>query len=317
MKQLILFTGVFFENEKVINAFNRYATYIGSSPYVSPATFSLIGHLEMNEEVYYVQGGNPRIAEGFATVFQKAGGTLVLNEQVEKVQVKNKKAVGIKLENGEKLPADSIIVNGDLLQAYPFLVDEANRPHFTNKMVSKFEPSISAYVILSGTKNRNDSLIHHQVYFEEDYKREFYELFEKKQLPSDPTIYICNSSYTDRSVAPGDNLFILVNAPAGMSNDNGYEQVIYEKLKRFDIDITSTLSWQKVITPSWIEKQFGAYKGALYGISANRKMDSFLRPSNVSKDVRGLYFVGGTTHPGGGSPMVTISGINVANLIST
>ncbi|MDW8515926.1 hypothetical protein [Priestia flexa] len=91
------------------------------------------------------------------------------------------------------------------------------------------------------------------------------------------------------------------------------EQVIYEKLKRFDIDITSTLSWQKVITPSWIEKQFGAYKGALYGISANRK----LRSSNVSKDVRGLYFVGGTTHPGGGSPMVTISGINVANLIST
>lgn len=160
----------FFENEKVINAFNRYATYIGSSPYVSPATFSLIGHLEMNEEVYYVQGGNPRIAEGFAKVFQKAGGTLVLNEQV-----------------------------------------------------------------------------------------------------------------------------------------------IYEKLKRFDIDITSTLSWQKVITPSWIEKQFGAYKGALYGISANRK----LRSSNVSKDVRGLYFVGGTTHPGGGSPMVTISGINVANLIST
>ncbi len=218
----------------------------------------------MNEEVYYVQGGNPRIAEGFAKVFQKAGGTLVLNEQVEKVQVKNKKAVGIKLENGEKLPADSIIVNGDLLQAYPFLVDEADRPHFTNKMVSKFEPSI-----------------------------------------------------TDRSVAPGDNLFILVNAPAGMSNDNGYEQVIYEKLKRFDIDITSTLSCQKIITPSWIEKQFGAYKGALYGISANRKMDSFLRPSNVSKDVRGLYFVGGTTHPGGGSPMVTISGINVANLIST
>lgn len=188
----------------------------------------------------------------------------MLNEQVEKVQVKNKKAVGIKLENGEKLPADSIIVNGDLLQAYPFLVDEADRPHFTNKMVSKFEPSI-----------------------------------------------------TDRSVAPGDNLFILVNAPAGMSNDNGYEQVIYEKLKRFDIDITSTLSCQKIITPSWIEKQFGAYKGALYGISANRKMDSFLRPSNVSKDVRGLYFVGGTTHPGGGSPMVTISGINVANLIST
>ncbi|UZW68006.1 FAD-dependent oxidoreductase [Priestia flexa] len=235
-------------------------------------------------------GGNSRIAEGFAKVFQKAGGTLVLNEQVEKVQVKNKKAVGIKLESGEKLPADSIIVNGDLLQAYPFLVDEADRPHFTNKMVSKFEPSISAYVILAGTKNRNDSLIHHQVYFAEDYKREFYELFEKKQLPADPTIYICNSSYTDRSVAPGDNLFILVNAPAGMSNDNGYEQVIYEKLKRFDIDITSTLSCQKIITPSWIEKQFGAYKGALYGISANRKMDSFLRyQQRVQRRKRALF----------------------------
>ncbi|WP_210610647.1 phytoene desaturase family protein [Priestia flexa] len=307
----------FFDNENVINAFNRYATYIGSSPYVSPATFSLIGHLEMNEGVYYVKGGNPRIAEGFAEVFQKAGGTLILNEAVEKVQVENKKAVGVELESGEKLPADSVIVNGDLLQAYPSLVDEEDRPHFTNKIVSKFEPSISAYVILAGTKNRNDSLIHHQVYFSDDYKNEFYELFKKKQLPSDPTIYICNSSYTDKNVAPGDNLFILVNAPAGVTNDDGYEQVIYEKLKRFGVDITSTLACEKIINPRWIEKQFGAYKGALYGISANRKVDSFLRPSNVSKDVRSLYFVGGTTHPGGGSPMVTISGINMANLIST
>lgn len=311
----------FFRNENIRNAFNRYATYIGSSPYTSPATFSLIGHLEMNDGVYYVKGGNPRIAKGLGHVFQKAGGKLYTNCSVTEIIVKNKRAVGVEVNGEEKIDADIVIVNGDLLKAYPALVKEQDRPHFKNKKAAEFEPSISAYVIMAAVKKRFSQLIHHQVYFSQDYKQEFYELFQQKTLPTDPTIYICNSSYTDNTVAPGDNLFILVNAPAVKEENQeemkAYREVVYRKLSQFGLDIEPSLVHERIVTPYEIEQTFGAFKGALYGVSSNRKMDSFLRPSNVSKDVKNLYFVGGTTHPGGGSPMVTISGINVAMLISS
>ncbi|MBM7703816.1 phytoene desaturase family protein [Metabacillus iocasae] len=309
----------YFENENIRHAFNRYATYIGSSPYVSPATFALIGHLEMTDGVYYVKGGNTNIAKAFAQVFEKLGGSLHTNCEVETLIVKDKRINGVELKGKEKVDADIVVVNGDLLKAYPMLVKEEDRPRFSNQKIQSYEPSISAYVIMAGTKERHENLIHHQVYFSGNYEQEFHELFVKKQLPSDPTIYICNSSYTDRDISPGDNLFILVNAPAvtpgQQIDEEGYKEVIYTKLKSFGIDVSSKLAVEKVVTPSEIERKFGSYRGALYGISSNRKIDSFLRPSNVAKDVDHLYFVGGTTHPGGGSPMVTISGLNVGHLL--
>ncbi|MEW4282655.1 phytoene desaturase family protein [Priestia koreensis] len=309
----------YFQNEQIRWAFNRYATYIGSSPYVSPATFSLIGHLEMTDGVYYVKGGNTNIAESFARIFQKLGGDLRLRTKVLSVDVEQKRAKGVKLDNGDALSADFVVMNGDLLSVYPELVAEEDRPHFSDQKIAQFEPSISAYVILAGTKTRNPNLIHHQVYFTDDYQNEFRELFDKRTYPTDPTIYVCNSSYTDRNRAPGDNLFILVNAPA-LTKENeemggNYKAVVYEKLKRFGIDVQADLVEEKVITPGEIKSLFSAYKGALYGVSSNRKIDSFLRPSNQSKDIKNVYFTGGTTHPGGGSPMVTISGMNVAKLI--
>jgi phytoene desaturase len=309
----------FFRNDYVRHAFNRYATYIGSSPFTSPATFSLIGHLELNEGVYYVKGGNTKIAEVFAHVLEKRGAKLYTNTKVTKIEVKKKRATAIQLENGETMDGDIVIVNGDLLSAYPALVEEKHRPRFKNRKAERYEPSISAFVIMAGLKGRSSQFIHHQVYFSGDYEAEFRQLFQEKRLPDDPTIYICNSSYTDPSAAPGDNLFILVNAPAvhGSSHERPeeYKQLIYDKLKRFGVDIPLRLEVEKVVTPADISSLFSAYKGSLYGISSNRKMDSFLRPANVSRDISNLYFAGGTTHPGGGSPMVVISGMNVARSV--
>lgn len=309
----------FFRNDYVRSAFNRYATYIGSSPYTAPATFALIGHLELNDGVYYVKGGNRKIAGAFTNVLTKLGAHLYANTKAAKIIVEEKRATGVQLENGEMISGDIIIVNGDMLTAYPDLVEERYRPHFKDAKANRYEPSISAFVIMAGLKGRSPNLIHHQVYFSDDYEAEFHELFQEKRLPSDPTIYICNSSYTDPDMAPGDNLLILVNAPAVKGSfdyrPDEYKQLIYDKLKRFGVDIPSRLVVEKTVTPTDIASMFSAYKGALYGISSNRKVDSFFRPSNVSKDIGQLYFAGGTTHPGGGSPMAVISGMNVADAI--
>lgn len=310
----------FFQDPRVLMAFDRYATYIGSSPYKCPATFSLIGHLEMNDGVYYTKGGNPTIATGFEEVFKKLGGKLFLNTKVDEILVKDQRAVGVRLGNGEKIGADLVIVNGDLLSAHQNLLKEIDRPRMTNEKIAKFEPSISAFVIMAGVNKPLPQLQHHQVFFTSDYRQEFKQLFLEKSLPDDPTIYICNSAATEPERTKGSNLFILVNAPALENLDEEesmrYKEKIYARLDQtFGLPLKPYIEEEMVVSSPYIKETFSAYKGALYGISSHRKKDAFLRPPTMSRDIKQLHFVGGTTHPGGGSPMVTISGMNVANLI--
>ncbi|ACJ34554.1 phytoene desaturase family protein [Anoxybacillus flavithermus] len=296
----------YFTNEHVIQAYDRYATYIGSSPYMSPATFAMIAYLEMVDGVYYVEGGNARIAHTFAMLARRAGATLHTNRAVKRVIVRNGAVKGVELEDGEKVEADVVIMNADLLQAYRELVD----PH--DRSYERAEPSISAFVMLVGTKDTWNHLAHHNVFFSDNYKQEFEHIFSGK-YSEHPTIYVCAPPFTKE----GSSLFILVNAPPLTKDgrmqvdEQAYKQLVYEKLRSYGLNIVPDV--EQIITPLHIAEQFGAYRGALYGMASNRRRDTFLRPSNACRRIGGLYFVGGTTHPGGGSPMVVISGQNVAH----
>ncbi|MED4533163.1 phytoene desaturase family protein [Metabacillus fastidiosus] len=312
----------YFSNPNIIQSYNRYATYIGSSPYKAPATFAMIAYLEMVEGVYYTEGGNVKIAEAFVSLARKFGVGLHNETEVEQIIITNKKASGVKLKSGDIITGDYIIMNADLLKAYPELVYEQFRPSFKNSKVAKLEPSISAFVILTGMKHNFQQLKHHNVYFSNDYQQEFTDLFKNKTYSKKPTIYICNSAHTDPARSPkGDNLFILANAPSLPHNGklqvepDAYKELIYDTLLSYGLNLNPHIKEEKVITPSYIADTFGAYRGALYGLSSNRKLDAFLRPKNVSRDINNLFFVGGSTHPGGGSPMVTLSGLNVGKRI--
>jgi len=312
----------YFTNPFLVQAFDRYATYIGSSPYQAPATFSMIAYLELVDGVYYTKGGNTKIAEAFAAVAKKAGAQLHLNTAVTRIITEKGKAIGIELQDGTSIAADKVILNGDLLSVFPDLVEEKARPSLSDKKIAAFEPSISAFVITAGLTKKLGALKHHNVFFSSDYKKEFNELFETSTYSNEPTVYISNSSYTDPAISPdGDNLFILVNAPALTKEGHlqidpeSYKERIYDFLLSYDIDIRSHLAEEKIFTPAFIREKFGSFRGALYGPSSNRKKDAFLRPPNASRDIQNLYFVGGSTHPGGGSPMVVLSGWNVAKKI--
>ncbi|TRZ39729.1 phytoene desaturase [Niallia circulans] len=322
LQSLDSFFRQYFSHPHVLQAFNRYSTYIGSSPYKTPATFAMIAYLEMIGGVYYVEGGNVKIAEAYAKVAQKLGARLYADATVKRIIVKNKKAIGIELEDGEKIQGDYFIMNADLLKAYPELVNESDRPSFPDSKAAGKTPSTSAFVVLAGVNKRFSELRHHNVYFSNNYKQEFIDLFQHKQYSSEPTIYISNSSYTEPGRSPGgSNLFILANAPALPAdgklqvNPEMYKELIYQKLATFGLSLKENIVEEKVYTPADIASQFGAFRGALYGLSSNRKKDAFLRPKNSSKDIANLFFAGGSTHPGGGSPIVTWSGMNTANLI--
>jgi len=303
----------YFKDKGLIQALDRYATYIGSSPYQTPATFSLIAHLELNDGVYFTNGGNTAIAEGFARRAKELGVVFRLGDEVTQIEVVDGQATEIELNHLEYLPVDFVVMNGDLLTQYPRLISETARPDFKNPTPAQVEPSISAYVRCIGLSRRIEGLAHHNVFFSSDYEAEFKALFDEKRYAEEPTIYISNSSVTAPEMGQaGDNLFVLVNAPAtdtGHAIDfDTYDQLINQRLQSFGIDISSDVVFEQRVTPQDIEQTFFAYHGSLYGLSSNGIRSSFLRPSNRSKNVHNLFFAGGSTHPGGGSPMVTLSG---------
>ncbi|MFA9557969.1 phytoene desaturase family protein [Evansella sp. AB-rgal1] len=304
----------FFKDPRVRFAFNRYATYIGSSPYTTPATFGLIGHLELVDGVYFTRGGNSQIALGFEKLARKLGVSILLNTEITKMEVKDNNISAVITDSDQRFEGNVFILNGDLLTQYPRLVEKQHRPNFS---LNHIQPSISAFVILAAMKTRFD-LHHHHVFFSANPKKEFTTLFEHQQFGVDPTIYICTSSKTDTTLSPdGDNLFILVNAPPLSSDGKGDDSLlmkenIYDSLEKRGLAIRDNLLEDITVDPSRIANKFLAFRGSLYGLASNRKRDTFLRPFNTSKDIPNLYFVGGSTHPGGGSPMVVLSGRNVA-----
>jgi phytoene dehydrogenase-like protein len=172
-------------------------------------------------------------------------------------------------------------------------------------------------------------LAHHNIFFSQDYELEFQQIFEDAVMPDDPTIYVAITSKKDSGHAPGgcENWFVLVNAPPlaqkGDSENSwnwdekaaDYRDVVLNKLKTLGFDLEGKIRVEKMLTPADIEAMTGAFRGALYGTSSNDKWAAFNRPHNRCAEVDGLYFCGGTTHPGGGVPMVTLSGKVAAEMV--
>ncbi|WP_226578181.1 phytoene desaturase family protein [Halobacillus litoralis] len=308
----------YFSHPNIIQALNRYSTYIGSNPYQAPATFSMIAHLEWNDGVFFVRGGNTKIAESFVKAAENVGVHLYSGTKVTHIYSSKGSVQGVETSEGDYYEADHVIVNGDLLHAVPELIHESERSKMPDKKLQSMDPSISAFVVMAGLDTKISRLKHHHLLFSHDYKREF-NVLKHGYYADDPTIYLCTSSKSDPSVSPeGDNCFILVNAPALPNHQfdkEAYKSHIYDLLGEAGLPIKHHIRYEKVMDPHDIKNTFGAYRGSLYGPSSNSRMQAFMRPFNKSQDMDGLWFCGGSTHPGGGSPMVVLSGQNVANQI--
>jgi diapolycopene oxygenase len=304
----------YFEHPFILQCFLRYGTYIGSSPYKMPATFAMIAYLELVQGVYYVKGGTSTIAKAFERRLQELGVHIHLNSHVTDVYSFNYRIHSLDV-NGEvdehvQEEFHAVIVNGDVL---------------THKKMLKYGnvetkyPTTSALVALVGLNKRLPQLAHHNVFYSASYEEEFQQLFTE-QYAQDSTVYICNSSITDETVSPnGDNLLVLINAPA-YTKKNALSEAeafsfIEKQLQRNGIDIEHAIVEKRIITPQHIQNEFLAYRGALYGQNSNSFKQAFLRPRNRHPIYKNLYFVGGTVHPGGGSPLVVLGGMEVAKRI--
>lgn len=314
----------YFESAKLRQLFNRFATYNGSSPFQTPATFALIPYVEFGLGAWYARGGMYRIPKALEKLAKELGVEIKTNCAVKKISIENKKAVGVELENGEILKSDFVVTNADAIETYRSLIDQPNRKNFPDKKLNKIEPSLSGFVLLLGARKKFETLAHHNIFFSDDYKAEFDQIFKDLRPARNPTIYVCATSRTDETQSPEncENLFVLVNVPYTDERTNwqteakSYRDLIVKKLESFGLEgLEKSIEYEQTITPEDFEKKYNANKGSIYGVSSNGIFSAFLRPPNKPKDIANLYFVGGATHPGGGIPLVLLSGKFAAELI--
>lgn len=313
----------FVKSDKLRQLLGRFATYVGGSPYLAPATLNVIAHVELTGGVWYPRGGIYQIALALEKLAREIGVDIRTQQNVQQILVADGTVSGILLEDDSKIEARVVVSNVDVAMTYQKLL---SNEHISQKRIDKmshYDPSCSGFVLLLGIDGKHEALAHHNIFFSDNYKAEFEAIFQDGLPADDPTIYIAITSKTDSDHAPDgcENWFILVNAPAlnenydWEENKQDYRNLILEKLAQKGFDIRDKIRTETILTAETLQDMSGAWRGALYGPSANDRFAVFLRPHNRSKDVKGLYFAGGTTHPGGGVPMVMLSGKVASDMV--
>jgi phytoene desaturase len=307
-----------FKNQKTIQFFNRFATYNGSNPYKAPATLNIIPHLEFGYGTYFPEKGMVDITNSLVSLAERQGVKFEYKKKVEEILIKDNKACGVRVDGVEK-HSDLVVSNMDISPTYKYLLPNVETP----KRVEQVESSSSALIFYWGISRAFPELDLHNIFFSADYEQEFSKIFNEKSVGTDPTIYVNISSKYKKDDAPEscENWFVMVNVPANEGQD--WDTIIEEtrkntiaKLSRLlGLDFKSCIANESILDPRSIESKTSSFRGALYGSSSNHMMSAFFRHANFSGSIEGLYFCGGSVHPGGGIPLCLLSAKIVSGLV--
>jgi phytoene desaturase len=296
--------------------FLRFATYNGSSPYKTPATFNIIPYVEAEYGAWYVRGGLTRIAQELAALAERLGVKFRYNTTAAAWYGDHGVA-----EDGTRCRASYLVCNGDVLGAKTgFLAARCNAE--AREKILRPALSSSGFILFLGVRGSDPRLAQHNIFFSNDYPREFGQIHNQKISPTEPTIYISISARSDPEHAPADhdNYFVLVNVPARAEpwteeEIQAYQGVILRRLAAFGFkDLPERIVSEWAFTPTDFAARDLAYQGSLYGWASHSMRTSLFRPPMRGAG-RNVFFAGGTTHPGGGIPLVLLSGKMVAEAI--
>ncbi|MEO8794457.1 MAG: 1-hydroxycarotenoid 3,4-desaturase CrtD [Daejeonella sp.] len=307
-----------FRDSKTIRLFNRYATYNGSDPYQAPATLNIIPHLEQSFGAYFPKGGMISITNSLVQLANDLGVEFKFNCAVDEITLLNKQVTGVQA-NGEVYKADLVVSNMDVWFTYKKLLkQELAPPGILNQ-----ERSSSALIFYWGIRKQFKELNLHNIFFSENYRSEFEHIWREKNIYQDPTIYVNISSKYNSADAPDgcENWFVMINVPSNQGQN--WDELIAEAksniLKKLSAnlkeDVSELISTENILDPRSIEAKTSSYQGSLYGTSSNNRYAAFLRHANFSTKIKGLYFCGGSVHPGGGIPLALLSAKITAGLI--
>ena len=302
----------------LVQLFNRFATYNGSSPYKTPGMMTLVQHLEQEYGTYVSDKGMNNITKSLYDLAIRQGVKFKFESYVSKILVNNKKANGVVV--GEKSYNSEIVVsNMDIVPTYRNLL----KNHYQPEKTLNQERSSSALIFYWGIKKEFKNLDLHNIFFSKDYKKEFQSIFEDNTISSDPTVYVNITSKDVKGDAPDncENWFVMINSPndSGQDWDSMIDDVKSNVLKKINkllnINLEDFIEHEKIYTPKTIQANTQSYMGSLYGSSSNNLMSAFLRHPNFSNEILNLYFCGGSVHPGGGIPLCLLSAKIVSQLI--
>jgi phytoene desaturase len=308
-----------FRDRRLVQLFDRYATYNGSTPFRAPGIMSLISHLEMDLGTFYPKGGMISIPKALFSLAKDLGVQFEFNAKVEQILTDGNQIQGIRI--GQKVvPTDVVVCNADVYTAYTHLMPQLKAP----ERVLNQERSSSGIIFYWCMNRTFPDLQLHNIFFAKDYKREFEWIAEGGEWHKDPTVYINITSKKESSDAPagGENWFVMINVPADTRNDwprtvELVRAAVIAKLERIlQCNLNSYIIGEQVLTPAMIEQRTSSHLGALYGSASNDRFAAFLRHPNFSSKVKGLYFCGGSVHPGGGIPLCLLSAKIVADLFA-
>ncbi|BAL96681.1 phytoene desaturase [Rubrivivax gelatinosus] len=304
------------KHPKLRIAMSLQSLLIGGNPFSVTSMYALVNALERQWGVHWAMGGTGELIRGLVDVFEGMGGTMRLKAEVKRIEVDNGVATGVTLADGERIPADIVVCNGDTGYLYKNLVDARWRKHWTDARIERGHYSMGLFVWYFGTDRRYEDVPHHMMVLGPRYRELLDDIFRKKKLASDFSIYLHRPTATDPSMAPAgcDTFYALMPVPhLGSGTDwttqaEPYRQSVQEALERTVLPgLGQHLRVSFCTTPLDFQHRLLSYKGAGFGLEPLLLQSAYFRPHNRSEDVKNLFMVGASTHPGAGVPGVIMS----------
>lgn len=307
--------------------FSFHPLLVGGNPFETTSIYALIHYLEREWGVHYAMGGTGAIIAGLGRLFTELGGNIHLNAEVDEILVNdNRKVTGIRLKDGEKYDADIVVSNGDVAFTYRHMIPEVYRRKYTNRKIERMRYSMSLFVIYFGTRKRytDTGLAHHNIILGPRYKGLLQDIFNKKVLAEDFSLYLHMPTITDPSIAPEghENFYVLSPVPnLGSGIDwteaaQPYRDRIMQFLEENYLpDLQANLVAEHYIDPLHFQNDLNSYLGAAFSVEPILTQSAWFRPHNRSEEFDNLYFVGAGTHPGAGMPGVLSSSKIAGDLI--
>ena len=325
-KTVYKYVSQFIKDDFLRQCFSFHPLLVGGNPFETTSIYALIHYLERRWGIHYAVGGTGSIVKGLAELFIELGGELKLSTEVKEIAVKNRKVTGVKLADGSDYPAEAVVSNADVAFTYMNLITKEHRRKYSDRKLEKMKYSMSLFVIYFGTKKRynNTKLKHHNIILGKRYQGLLDDIFNKKILADDFSLYLHMPTYTDSSLAPDgcETFYALSPVPhLGSGIDwkkeaKPYRDKIISFLEENYLpDLQKNIIAEHSIDPTYFRDELNSYLGSAFSVEPILTQSAWFRPHNQSEDFDNLYFAGAGTHPGAGLPGVLSSAKIVDNLI--
>lgn len=303
----------YIKDERLRQVFTFQPLLVGGNPFQTTSIYALIHWLERKWGVWFPKGGTTSLVKALVRLLGELDVEVKLNSPVGEIEVRNGKAVAVRLESGERIPCQMVVSNADPQQVYTKLIDPAHRKKHTDRAVNRVRPSMGLFVAYFGTKKLYPELAHHTIILGPRYKELLEDIFENLVLADDFSLYLHAPTRSDSDLAPPghEGFYVLSPVPNNRSGidweaeqDRYLDKILKALEERFIPGLSENLVTKFCVTPNYFEDKMRSMDGGGFGPEPRLSQSAYFRFHNRSEDIDGLYFVGAGTHPGAGLPGV-------------